>query len=210
VIRALLRSADSRGVRSLLGSLLPLIMVASCAVAPSAVPLAQTPWRARQTSLSALQHWEVSGRIAVVNEEQGWHASLHWVQQGPYYAIDLFGPLGQGRMNIQGSPQSVSVQTADGQVLQANDPEQLLQQSTGIRIPVTGLVYWLRGLPDPSRPSELTGDEQGRLTRLEQGGWVIEYPRYAAVERLELPTHIQAQRDQLRVKVVIDQWNLRT
>jgi outer membrane lipoprotein LolB len=63
-------------------------------------------------------------------------------------------------------------------------------------------------VPDPAQPSELAGDEQGRLTRLEQGGWVIDYPAYGQVAALELPTRIQAQRDQIKVKLVIEQWNL--
>jgi outer membrane lipoprotein LolB len=183
-------------------------LLAACAITSSTVPLNDTPWLSRQASLKALRYWDVSGRIAVINDQQGWHASLRWIQRGSAYAIELFGPLGQGRLNIHGSPQGVSMQTADGQVLSAADPEQLLEQTTGMRIPISGLVYWLRGLPDPSQSSELTGNEKGQLTRLNQGDWVIEYPLYTEVAKLELPTRIQAYRDQLKVKVVIDTWKL--
>ena len=183
-------------------------LLSACAAVPLSVPLASTPWPSRQATLNALHYWDASGRIAVVNEQNGWHASLHWIQQGPNYVIELFGPLGQGRLTIQGNPKTVSVQTSDGQVLSAVAPEQLLEQTTGMRVPINGLIYWLRGLPDPAQQSELSGDQQGRLTRLEQGGWVIEYPVYAEVAQLELPTRIQAQRDQLKVKVVIERWQL--
>jgi outer membrane biogenesis lipoprotein LolB len=48
----------------------------------------------------------------------------------------------------------------------------------GVRLPVNGLRYWVRGLPEPgSTPGQTDAD--GRLTRLEQNGWVIEYPAYA-------------------------------
>jgi outer membrane lipoprotein LolB len=195
--------------KTLAALLVGINLLAACAITSSTVPLNDTPWPSRQASLKALRYWDVSGRIAVINDQQGWHASLRWIQQGSAYAIELFGPLGQGRLNIQGSPQGVSMQTADGQVLSAADPEQLLEQTTGMRIPISGLVYWLRGLPDPSQSSELTGNEKGQLTRLNQGDWVIEYPLYTEVAKLELPTRIQAYRDPLKVKVIIDTWKLR-
>lgn len=185
-------------------------VLAACATTPPGVDLAETPWPARQAALRALQRWELSGRIAVVNEQDGWHASLRWQQLGPDYAIELFGPFGQGRLDIHGNRQGVRVLTADGQSLSASDPEQLLEQTTGMRIPLTGLIYWLRGLPNPAQESELTGDPEGRLTRLQQGGWMIEYPLYRRVGALELPVRIQAQRDQLKVKLVVEQWHLQT
>lgn len=188
--------------------LVGIALLGACAVAPPVAPLANTPWAARQAALNALRQWSAVGRIAVVNDQDGWHASLSWVQQGPDYAIELLGPFGQGRVSIQGNPQGVSLQTADGRFLSAADPDQLLQDTIGVRIPVSGLMYWVRGVPDPAQPSELAGDEQGRLTRLEQGGWVIDYPAYGQVAALELPTRIQAQRDQIKVKLVIEQWNL--
>ena len=48
------------------------------------------------------------------------------------------------------------------------------------------------------------------LTRLEQNGWVIEYPSYAptSVFNLDLPERIVARRQDLSVKLVIEQWTL--
>ncbi len=173
---------------------------------------AETPlypgWQARQTALSALRDWSVTGRLALTNEQQGWHASLHWIQQGPAYVIDLIGPLGQGRVRIRGDARTVSLQTADGQLLHSTDPEQLLEQAVGVRIPLKGLLYWVRGLPDPGQHSTLTQDEQGRLSRLEQGGWVIDYLGYMPVANLELPKRIRAYQGELKVQVFISEWSL--
>ena len=61
----------------------------------------------------------------------------------------------------------------------ARIPILLLEQTLGLRLPVTGLRYWVRGLPAPGPTALLQTDAAGRLTRLEQNGWVIEYPSYA-------------------------------
>lgn len=155
-----------------------------------------------------MQDWSLTGRIGVTQAAEGWHGSVHWEQQGPYYAIDLIGPLGQGRTRIEGGGQGVVVRTADGQLLRAVDPQQLLEEAVGVRIPVEGLVYWVRGMPDPTRPSELTGDQQGRLIHLEQDGWMIDYSRYEPVAALELPTRIRARQGDLQVKLAVQDWNL--
>jgi outer membrane lipoprotein LolB len=113
-------------------------------------------------------------------------------------------------VRIWGDARRVSVYTADGRVLSATDPEQLLAATMGIRIPVNGLIYWIRGLPDPHQQSELTGDKAGRLIRLEQNGWIIDYLRYEQIAGLELPTRIRARQNGLKVQLVINEWNLRS
>lgn len=191
------------------GPLLVLLtLLASCATPPipSANPAA---WQARQTALSALAHWRTTGRIGVVSGQDGWHANFQWEQQNPDYRIDLSGPLGQGRVVVQGAADTVSVQTQDGQRWTAPDADTALAQSLGVQLPVNGLRYWIRGLPAPEpTPSALQTDAQGRLTRLEQNGWIIEYASYATVGSLELPERIAARRSDLSVKLLIEQWTL--
>ena len=184
------------------------LLLSACAPLPVVDLLTDSPWTARQRILRGLQHWSLSGRIGVTDGKDAWHASLYWTQRGQAYTIDLIGPLGQGRLNIQGDAQGVIVRTADGQLLNAAAPEQLLEQTIGMRIPVEGLRYWVRGLPDPNRPSQLAGDEEGRLVRLEQDGWIIDYSRYTQVQALDLPDRIRARKGELQVRLVITEWNL--
>lgn len=185
-----------------------MVLIAACAGISPVETLTDTRWAARQAKLSAINDWTLSGRIGVIENQKGWHASLYWNQQGQAYSIELIGPLGQGRLRIRGNEREVTVRTADGQVLSAPRPEQLLEETVGFRIPVDGLVYWIRGLPDPSQRRLLKGDQQGRLLRLEQNGWVIEYPRYMQVADLELPAQIRARRGDVQLKLVIKKWDL--
>lgn len=185
-----------------------LTLLVGCAVAPSMSPEATKAWTARQSALLNLIQWQATGRIGVVNGQEGWHAGFQWTQQDSGYRIELIGPLGQGRVRVEGDAREVRIQTADGQTQTAPDPDILLEQAVGARLPVQGLRYWIRGLPEPGAAPTLQTDAKGRLIRLEQNGWIIEYPAYgyAAPLRLELPERIIARRQDLSVKLVIEEW----
>jgi len=192
--------------RHFLAGLTALALLAGCA---TPVETATHPaWPARQRALAALRDWSVNGRLAVTTAQEGWHVSLYWVQQGPVYSIDLIGPLGQGRVRIQGDAQGVALRTADGQFQRATDADELLERAVGVRIPLNGLLYWVRGLPAPGQPDSLALDEQGRLSRLEQGGWQIDYLDYMPVAPLELPRRIRATQGEIKVQVIVNEWSL--
>ncbi|MDG4595930.1 MAG: lipoprotein insertase outer membrane protein LolB [Candidatus Contendobacter sp.] len=181
-----------------------------CAIPSPIPPPTQDAWIARQTVLTQLTRWQAAGRIGVVNGQDGWHASFQWTQQGSGYQIDLSGPLGQGRVVVESDGAWVRIQTQDGRNWTASDADELLEQALGVRLPVNGLRYWARGLPEPGSPPVLQTDASGRLTRLEQQGWIIEYPVYTPTSRLnlDLPERIIARRRDLSVKLVIEQWTL--
>jgi len=186
------------------------LLLAGCATPPTLSPEAVNAWATRQTALTQLTTWRVDGRIGVVSGQDGWHASFQWIQRDSVYRIDLIGPFGQGRVIVESDGQAVRVQTQDGQNWTAPDADDLLEQRLGVRLPVNGLRYWVRGLPEPGSTPTRQTDAYGRLTRLEQNGWVIEYPTYTptALLHLDLPERIVARRTDLSVKLVIEQWKL--
>lgn len=183
---------------------------AGCALTPDASPTAADAWATRQQTLVGLKQWDSNGRIGVINGQEGWHANFLWTQQNTDYRIELIGPLGQGRVLIAGNEETVRIQTQDGRSETAPDPDTLVEQTIGTRLPVNGLRYWVRGLPAPGPTTQLQTDDSGRLIRLEQNGWVIEYPSYipTSVLNLDLPERIIARRQDLSVKLVIEQWKL--
>lgn len=186
-------------------------LLPGCATSPPSLPETASAWAARQARLAQLTAWQVEGRIGVISGQEGWHATFQWVQQeASNYRIDLIGPLGQGRVIIESDGQEVRVQTQNGQSWAAPDPDDLLEQTLGVRLPVKGLQYWVRGLPAPGPAPVLQTDTHGRLARLEQNGWIIEYLIYApaSILKLDLPERIIAQHQDLSVKLVIEQWTL--
>ena len=161
-------------------------------------------WPQRMVALQAATRWSVQGRAAAAVGSQGWQASLTWTQRGADSELHLSGPLGIGA--------SVLRVTADG--LSLNDarpnPEvvEQLQQRLGFELPLTSLRYWLLGVPAPDTPSEVTRNASDRAASLTQDGWTVDVDRYLPVGADVLPGHLVLHRDDVRVRVAIDQWSV--
>jgi outer membrane lipoprotein LolB len=156
--------------------------------------------------VSELSSWELSGAIAAKNNQKGWSASLNWLQQKQdHYQIRLFGPLGGGGVMIENNGGTISY--VDGKTkLSSHNPDGLLEEQTGVRLPVNNLYYWVRGIPSPNSPSSTQYDASGHLNVLTQAGYTIHYERYTRIHDLDLPMKIQLQSNEINIKVIIKQW----
>lgn len=187
-----------------------ILLISGCAVtqvSKSPVADVEQAWLAHQASLTNLTSWTSSGRIVGRTEEQGWSASFQWLQQGDEYHLSLTGPLGQGRVQLDGNALGVSMQLPDQQIITATDPADLLYQRTGWRLPVAALNFWLRGLPAPTSFNKRL-DDQGRLAALNQLDWQLDYGLYSNVESLDLPAKVTLKHDDIRVRIVVDTWQI--
>lgn len=176
-----------------------ILLLTACAVTPS---LNST------RSAAEFTDWQLNGRIALTHGEQGWHASLLWQEHADDYQLKLSGPLGQGGFQLAGDEHGVVLVDAEGHSSFARDGDALLLQATGWRLPVVGMRYWVRGLPVPDIEATPVYDESGRLNRLEQSGWEINYYKYQLVEGTFVPSKMQLARDDVSVRLVIKQWQL--
>jgi outer membrane lipoprotein LolB len=179
--------------RHLLLMLLMSLLLAACvSVTP---PL--TPQKFAQNQ------WSLQGRIAIRTANKGESASIFWQQNGEAYYMRIFGPLGIGAVQLEGVPGNVRLIENNGQLTQAATPEILIRQTLGWQLPVSNLVYWIRGKKAPHFVATQQYDSQHRLQTLQQQGWLINYLAYGANG---LPQLLTCSRDQLSVRVVIDQW----
>ena len=161
-------------------------------------------WSMRVQTLQHANTWTLAGRAAVAAGAQGWQASLDWRQSTASSELHLSGPLGIGAQ--------VMTQTADGLSINgaAPNPAALaqLQDRLGFELPIGDLRYWLLGIPDPGSTFDLQRNDQDRAQHLVQAGWSIDYDRYMAVGGDVLPAHIVLTRDAVRVRIVVDHWEL--
>ncbi len=148
--------------------------------------------------------WHMRGRIAIYHEADVWNASIDWLQQGADFYLQLSGPLGQGIARLQGNDFGVSLQHPDGRKLFAQDADALLEAETGMKLPIAGLRYWVVAKPLPSVKHDRLLDDEGRLARISQSGWIIEYKDYMDGSRL--PRKVELSNAVLRVKLVVDSW----
>ena len=64
------------------------------------------------------------------------------------------------------------------------------------------------GLAAPGAYAERVLDDAGRLSRLSQGGWSIDYGRYRETAGVGLPVKMLATREDWKVKLAVRGWNL--
>lgn len=178
------------------------LSLAGCATAPSTVP----PDLAN--SAAQLNEWAFNGRVSLVRGETGWHAGLSWHEQAGYFDLRVSGPLGQGAFELTGDRDGVQLVDAEQRVFTARDADALLTHVTGWTLPVSGMHYWVRGLAAPDGEAMVQRDEYGRLARLNQAGWEIRYKRYQTVAGISLPERLWLARDDISVRLAIDNWQL--
>lgn len=196
-------------------SALLLLLLAACSQqAPKqqsaqALPKGQREalWEQHQKQISQLNHWQAQGRLAAAKASKGGNAQFVWQQKGDNYQLKLFGPFGSGSVIISGSPNDVVLKEANGKVTRAKSPELLMQKVAGWQVPISGLIYWLRGIPVPQSSSPAKQlNESGYLSYLQQDGWKIEYENYQESKALPLPSKLRLQNGQTKLKMVITSW----
>lgn len=155
----------------------------------------------------------LTGKVAVRDGAEQFTANLLWHQRGDGFDMDLWGPLGQGRIRIVKSDADILLTTADGTVLDQGEPEALMRRALGWSLPIGVLPAWVQGGPlYGAAATEHEYDASGRLTGFRELGWVVALERYQAVpaaggERY-LPTRITAWRESSRVRLVVSGWEI--
>lgn len=167
-------------------------------------------WRERERALLALDQWVLRGKIAVRQADQSESALINrWQQDHSAYALQLSSAfLGMGSVQLQGDSDFLLIRTGDGERYVSDDPEQLIQQVTGWRLPLAVLPYWVRGVPAPTPAAELGFSPEGQLSVLIQAGWEVHFQRYseAGANQPALPSLITATNGSARVRLAVSEW----
>lgn len=166
-------------------------------------------WQQRQAELMALTSWQFRARSSIRQDKESWQAGLRWQQSLADYEVQVLGPFSMGGLILKGNDQQVVLTQADGQQWQASAPEGLLEQTTGWKLPISALRYWVRGLPAVNLPyTERNLNDQAQIVTMVQGEWRIKFPEYMKVKNQMLPRKIFIENDELHLKMVIDKWML--
>jgi outer membrane lipoprotein LolB len=188
-----------------------LLFISACA------PLRQQPtsldvdpdliWQERQIELRQLTKWEIRGRTAITQGDEAWNAGLNWRENSGIYRIKLMGPFSQGGIHLDGTPEQVVLTLSDGEMVAAATPEALLTRTFNLKFPISALRDWVRGLPYEGTPYQTADiDNQGRLIRLEQQEWLIEYQRYESYGQRQMPAKIFISNPEFSLRLVVNNW----
>lgn len=194
--------------------LLALLFVSGCTTfssTPTTSPSEFVQWEAHKAHLSALNHWQMDSRIFIQAKKEGFSSSVRWLQHDESYQLRFSAPFGQGQYILNGQPDKVSILLPDNSEQTAKDPESLMQKALGFKLPVSGLGYWLRGLPYPVDPErDLILDSNERLSKLKQAGWEISISKYVHKDGYYLPTKLIMENRHLKIKMAVKQWDVST
>ena len=167
-------------------------------VEPPSVPYSKTA----TLPLYKLEHWSFEGRLSITGRSDSWTANIDWQHSLDKERIKLSGPLGQGATVIQLGKGVVSIDRGDGKVQSSDKPEAFINQQLGVFVPVHSLRYWVIGLPEPN------SDFVETATGFKQAGWLIEYKQMQTVKTTTMPYKINVTNDQVKLKLIADEWIL--
>ncbi|RFC35002.1 MAG: outer membrane lipoprotein LolB [Candidatus Nitrotoga sp. SPKER] len=152
-------------------------------------------------------HFVLSGRVAVKYDGNRSSSGVRWMHYAGADELLLLAPFGQTVARIR-SDMRGAVLDMPFKHYAAQDADELTQQVLGWRLPLSGLRYWVLGLPAPKSVFGIEHDANGQVILLNQDGWAIRYTRYAAQTPDSLPLRIALQRDGLEIQLLIDEWEI--
>ena len=157
--------------------------------------------------------FRLRGKIAVRDADAAFSASFDWVQTGSVFDVELWGPLGQGRVRLQGDDTRLTVTDSRGAETSEVGIQSFMASRLGWSVPLSALPHWVRGRYDPAGS---VVDERrapdGALTSFEQFGWTVEVSGWTNSALGALPGKVVAARtgaqagQERKVVIVCKEW----
>ncbi|WP_341326298.1 lipoprotein insertase outer membrane protein LolB [Methylotuvimicrobium sp. KM2] len=148
-----------------------------------------------------LREWSLDGRVSLTARHDSWAGAIEWRRADSEEMIRVSGPFGQGAVNINIADDYVDVDRGDGAVRYYDRSDEFITEQLGFYVPLRSLRYWVIGLADPNESFENIGN--GFI----QAGWTIRYRKMQKTDRGLLPYKIDVSNPEVKLKLIIDQWN---
>ena len=147
-----------------------------------------------------------TGKLAVITAEERFSARFNWAESSGQYRIDVWGPLGQGRVQLLGGSERIDI-LRGSQIVASGPVEVVMTEQLGWHLPVDAMSAWMRGEPLAGAPI-IDGrmDDELRIVGFEQLGWTVRYEAFTTVPAGERPKRITASRGAETLRLVIAEW----
>jgi len=167
-------------------------------------------------AVQAQPNWSFQGRVAFKQGSDGGSARIDWLQRGDTLRVDLSAPITRKSVRISAlNEQEICIDGVEERRLCGIEAQMQLSQTIG-DIPLFMLKNWVRGVPVSadkmielgSQPAIVSYNHHGQLERLSQHGWQMDYQSWhlATDSQPRLPKRLEAVKDDIRLRVVIDRW----
>ena len=188
-----------------------LCLITSCA-GPQSVLRTEAPvvdWSTHLKQMQTLAEWQAQMIIYGQDRTEKFKLRLLWKQQGDRYQIKIKDFIGRTVAVLEGVPGQVSLKTSKGQHYQGENADQLLEELLDLPIHISGMRYWLLGVPAPESSHQLLQvSTDGLAAQIEQQGWQLKYLAYSQQSGQRLPSQAEFSIDQVRLRAEISQWQL--
>lgn len=169
----------------------------------------QRLWAQQQIAAAGVREWDMYARGALSLKGEAYNVGIRWQRDiGGRFMMLLEAPFGQGVFRIDAiEPGVYELLLPDGALFTNSTAEALLQDVVGWSLPISGLDYWVRGLPRPDGSYSHRVDSGGRARSIRQDGWDIAYLDYFdAADKPALPRRLRLQGETVTLKLVIERW----
>lgn len=147
----------------------------------------------------------LDGRIAVKFDSQHSSGGIRWQHNADSDDITMLAPLGITIAHVRRDAHGALLETS-GKHYFAQDSSELMQRALGWHFPLQGMPYWVQAQPMPGSPASIEREANGQISLLRQDGWEIHYTAYAAATADSLPRRMIMQREDLEIRLLIDEW----
>jgi len=167
----------------------------------------------RTNKLSALSHWKINGKMAIMTPKERHSVTLNWHYQGDKkrQTLNLTTVLGIQVFNLE-SVNGMHVIQADGERFQSPDLDELLSSLTGFTLPTQAMTFWLKGLPylnsDEITYSQITQLPEALTSYHNQKKWLLKYGGYQQIGEYQLATKFTIKQENLTLKLNVHQWDV--
>lgn len=169
-------------------------------------------WHQHQQAVEKITQYQTRGAFAWLSDRQKVYARFNWQQTAPdRYRLLLTNPLGSTELQLDQQGQVAQIVDNKGKRYVSHDAAQMISQLTGMTIPLSNLRQWMMGLPGEATDFKL--DDQYRLREVnfsEEGKqWHVTYLGYHSEQNPQLPSNIELQQGDQRIKLKMDSWTVK-
>lgn len=194
--------------------LVSLVLTACTLTKPSGPATSPTSpqWQAHEQAVQQLEQYQTRGAFAYLTDQKKVYARFFWQQYSPdRYRLLLTNPLGSTELELNVQKSVVQLTDNQGKRYVSDNPEEMIRKLTGMEIPLNNLRLWMLGLPGDATDFRL--DDRYRLNKLtyQQGNltWTVTYQDYNTDLPTPLPSRLELQQGDQRIKLKMDNWTLK-
>ncbi|MCG9555603.1 lipoprotein insertase outer membrane protein LolB [Vibrio sp. Isolate31] len=205
-----------------------LIFMTIIMVGCSSIPEQPTSveWQSHQDRLLKIENYQAAGKLAYISPEQRQSLNFIWKHSPSQSQLRLTTFLGQTVLNLTIESSGAKVVTYDDQVFTHASASVLVEQLTGLQIPIDHLPQWFLGIPDQADCYQLnsTNTLESLSKQVSNQLWTLSFANYrntelpnqqlsegtdAATQSIPLPTRLSFKQDQNKINIVVSKWTLK-